>query len=54
MWDDDDKFDDFEVDICKFPLVGTESNDKLNRRIYTYAIIHPQKKVHSQVNSDNQ
>ncbi|CAB5203886.1 unnamed protein product [Rhizophagus irregularis] len=54
MWDDDDKFDDFEVDICKFPLVRTESNDKLNRRIYTYAIIHPQKKVHSQVNSDNQ
>ncbi|CAB4416295.1 unnamed protein product [Rhizophagus irregularis] len=54
MWDDDDKFDDFEVDICKFPLVGTELNDKLNRRIYTYAIIHPQKKVHSQVNSDNQ
>ncbi|RGB22940.1 hypothetical protein C1646_729581 [Rhizophagus diaphanus] len=53
VWDDD-KFDDFEVDICKFPLVGTEINDKLNRRIYTHAIIHPQKKVHSQVNSDNQ
>ncbi|PKC17257.1 hypothetical protein RhiirA5_460970 [Rhizophagus irregularis] len=42
MWDDDE-FHDFEVDICKFPLVGIELNDNINRKIYTHAIIHPQK-----------
>ncbi|POG64111.1 hypothetical protein GLOIN_2v1678781 [Rhizophagus irregularis DAOM 181602=DAOM 197198] len=42
MWDDD-KFDDFEVDICKFPLVGIELNDDIKRKIYTHAIILPQK-----------
>ncbi|CAB5306860.1 unnamed protein product [Rhizophagus irregularis] len=32
MWDDDDKFDDFEVDICKFPLlIPTISKIKITR-----------------------
>jgi len=42
MWDDDN-FDDFEVDICKFPLIGIELSDNLKRKVYTHAIIHPQK-----------
>ncbi|GES97356.1 kinase-like domain-containing protein [Rhizophagus clarus] len=52
IWDDDDELDDLVVDICKFPLIGIELNDVLKRRVYTRAIIHPQR-VHSQVNSDN-
>ncbi|GBC08045.1 hypothetical protein RclHR1_07890012 [Rhizophagus clarus] len=42
MWNDDDEIDDFEVDICKFPLVGIELDDKRKCKIYTQAIIHPQ------------
>ncbi|RGB26304.1 hypothetical protein C1646_770604, partial [Rhizophagus diaphanus] len=50
---DDDRFDDLEVDICIFPLIGTELNNHLKRKVYTHAIIYP-REVHSQVNSDNQ
>ncbi|CAB4437248.1 unnamed protein product [Rhizophagus irregularis] len=38
---DDDKFDDLEVDICIFPLIGTELNNNSNRKVYTHAIIYP-------------
>ncbi|RIA87527.1 hypothetical protein C1645_284805 [Glomus cerebriforme] len=43
---EDDNLDDFEVDICKFPLIGIELNDDLKRKIYTHAIIH-----HREINS---
>ncbi|RGB33480.1 hypothetical protein C1646_815997 [Rhizophagus diaphanus] len=39
---DDDRFDDLEVDICIFPLIGTELNNNSNRKVYTHAIIYPQ------------
>jgi hypothetical protein len=40
---DDDEFDDFEVDICKFPLTGIELNNDSKRKIYTQALIYPRK-----------
>ncbi|CAG8440631.1 uncharacterized protein OCT59_009846 [Rhizophagus irregularis] len=38
---DDDRFDDLEVDICIFPLIGTELNNHLKHKVYTHAIIYP-------------
>ncbi|CAB4375344.1 unnamed protein product [Rhizophagus irregularis] len=47
---DDDRFDDLEVDICIFPLIGTELNNNLNRKVYTHAIIYPREVDSSQGN----
>jgi hypothetical protein len=53
MWDDDN-IDDFEVDVCKFPLIGIELYDDTKRKIYTQAIIHPQKVQQSKSESKHE